>query len=134
MEDPKEDLMEDPKEDRKTLIGPGSWLTITECEDGILTAFCRTGMTEINFDFNTNQMPGSVSQLKTQCQQLKADHDQIVRKSMDDKWDILGYSGVMFLDWLQSCQTLILSDQEIGIRIYQTYIAGIDMIKRQFGM
>jgi hypothetical protein len=55
---------------------------------------------------------------------MKRDNHQVV-------WDILGYCGTMFLDWLEEAKKYILDDTlEDNKIVRQIYIVGLRMVSK----
>lgn len=94
---------------------------------------CRTGMTYIDFKIKFEDK--TLEELKIECDELEETYNGI----MDQKnanyqgvWNILGYCGIMFLDWLEASRQYVTDDSVHDNKtVRQIYITGIKMIDNE---
>ena len=76
----------------------------------------------------------SLEEFKTECEKKEFVYGLIMKlkdEKYQDVWDILGYCGTMFLDWLKEARKYILDDTlEDNKTVRQIYIAGLKMIEK----
>jgi hypothetical protein len=118
----------------------GCWYRIFK-EEGNDYVICRTGMTHISFkvDLNNLEMKTELD-MKEEMNIYLDIHKKINRrkdKNYQSVWNILGYCGTMFLDWLDESKKCIESEieSETGMDvnknkklIMQIYIDGLKVV------
>ena len=102
-------------------------------DDEILVE-CRSGMTSITLAIS--KLDIDLNELEKQCEDVHNKLNEIIKFSKDDNntcWDILGYCGVMFLDWLKCANEIFVSGckdlklDEISY-VRKAYVAGVKRI------
>jgi len=112
----------------------GCWYRLFK-EDGDDYVICRTGMTHISFKIDYSNIEAKTeTEMMEEMESYLELHKRINRrkdKEHQSVWNIIGYCGTMFLDWLDESKKYIDSNSDRSDKklVIQIYIDGIKLIK-----